>query len=148
MYLTFLAKCLVSNCFHLLSQRTFVMPGMIHTMRIQQQLLHMSADSGNIGNQEGDNYNNDDDEEEEKPKPFKGFSKKREQEIIKEVQKSKEEILADQRLESQIRSTKMFEKKRAREEAELDAKIAAVQEEEDLIASDPSVGAVPEVYRA
>ena len=108
----------------------------------------MSADSGNIGNQEGDNYNNDDDEEEEKPKPFKGFSKKREQEIIKEVQKSKEEILADQRLESQIRSTKMFEKKRAREEAELDAKIAAVQEEEDLIASDPSVGAVPEVYRA
>ena len=85
------------------------------------------------------------DEDEEKPKPFKGFSKKREEEITKEVKKTKEEILADQRLESQIRSTKMFEKKRAREEAELDAKIAAVREEEELIASDPSVGAVPEV---
>ena len=101
----------------------------------------MSADSESMV-EGGDE---DEDEYEEKPKPFKGFSKKREEEIIKEVKKTKEEIIADQRLESQIRSTNMFEKKRAREEAELDAKIAAVREEEELIASDPSVGAVPEV---
>ena len=108
----------------------------------------MSTDTGNVAKGVNDDSDDDDDDDDEKPKPFKGFSKKKEEEIAtKEVKKTKEEILADQRLESQIRSTNMFEKKRAREEAELDAKIAAVREEEELIASDPSVGAVPEVSK-
>lgn len=48
-------------------------------------------------------------------------------------------------MDSRIRSSKMFEKKKVRENAALDAKIQKVREEEALVASDPSVGAVPEV---
>ena len=140
-FLVFSVTCLLSFSFRLFLNRPALVPWTTNTVKIQQQPLWMSADSESMV-EGGDE---DEDEYEEKPKPFKGFSKKREEEITKEVKKTKEEILADQRLESQIRSTKMFEKKRAREEAELDAKIAAVREEEELIASDPSVGAVPEV---
>ena len=44
-----------------------------------------------------------------------------------------------------IESSKLFKSTRARQEALLDEKIAKLKEEEDLIASDPSVGAVPEL---
>jgi hypothetical protein len=78
--------------------------------------------------------------------PFKGFGKK---EIISSSSKSKEktpvEIEADQKLEDEIRKTNMFKNMRQRREDALDSKIARLKEEEELIASDPSVGAVPEV---
>lgn len=48
-------------------------------------------------------------------------------------------------LEKAIESSKLFKSTRARQEALLDEKIARLKEEEDLIASDPSVGAVPEI---
>jgi Photosynthesis affected mutant 68 len=44
-----------------------------------------------------------------------------------------------------IKSTKMFKSKQARDIYELDEKIKKLKEEEALIASDPSVGAVPEI---
>ena len=143
--------CFLNDAFHYGLHRPCPSHTHVHCHRttvakIQRQALLMSTDGGNSG-KERNNDHDVEDEDDEKPKPFKGFSKKKEEEITKEVQKTKEEVLADQRLEGQIRSTKMFEKKRAREESELDAKIAAVRAEEELIASDPSVGAVPEVGR-
>ena len=54
-------------------------------------------------------------------------------------QKSPEEI------EKQILSTKMFKDQRNQKILELDDKIKRLREEEELIASDPSVGAVPEI---
>ena len=53
--------------------------------------------------------------------------------------KSPEEI------EKQILSTKMFKDQRNQKISELDDKIRRLREEEELIASDPSVGAVPEL---
>ena len=74
---------------------------------------------------------------------FKGFGKK--DDIVVKKAKTAKELEDDQILESKIRSTTMFQKERARQEDALDTKIAALKEEEDLIATDPSVGAVPEV---
>jgi hypothetical protein len=48
-------------------------------------------------------------------------------------------------IEEAIESSTLFKSTRARQEALLDEKIARLKEEEDLIASDPSVGAVPEL---
>ena len=48
-------------------------------------------------------------------------------------------------LEKKILGTKMFQDQRTRSRLELDDKIRRLKEEEDLIASDPSVGAVPEI---
>ena len=48
-------------------------------------------------------------------------------------------------LEKKILSTKMFQDQRSKSMVELDDKIRRLKEEEDLIASDPSVGAVPEI---
>ncbi len=44
-----------------------------------------------------------------------------------------------------IESSKLFKSTRARQEAILDEKIARLREEEELLATDPSVGAVPEM---
>ena len=48
-------------------------------------------------------------------------------------------------IDEAIESSTLFKSKRARQEALLDEKIAKLKEEEDLLASDPSVGAVPEL---
>jgi hypothetical protein len=48
-------------------------------------------------------------------------------------------------LEKKILSTKMFKDQRTKSMTDLDDKIRRLKEEEDLIASDPSVGAVPEI---
>ena len=48
-------------------------------------------------------------------------------------------------VEKKILSTKLFQDQRTRSKLELEDKIRRLKEEEDLIASDPSVGAVPEI---
>ena len=104
-----------------------------------------SGDTNDRDVVEVDEGKNDGDEVE--PLPFKGFGKK--DDLVKQTppkQKTKEEMIEAQALESRIRASNMFRKKRAKEEETLDKKIAMVQEEEELLATDPSVGAVPEVH--
>lgn len=48
-------------------------------------------------------------------------------------------------LNDAIESSKLFKSTRARQEALLDEKIARLREEEEMLATDPSVGAVPEM---
>ena len=48
-------------------------------------------------------------------------------------------------LDAAIESSKLFKTTRARQEALLDEKIARLREEEEMLATDPSVGAVPEI---
>jgi len=48
-------------------------------------------------------------------------------------------------VEDMIQSTDMFKKKRQVQQESLDEKIQRLREEEELLASDPSVGAVPEL---
>jgi hypothetical protein len=76
--------------------------------------------------------------------PFKGFGKK-EPPVQMKREKTAAEIEADQKLDDEIRSTNMFKNIRQRREDALDSKISQLRTEEELIASDPSVGAVPEV---
>lgn len=78
---------------------------------------------------------------------FKGFGKK-EVPPPKPIEKTEKEREEEMKLESEIRSTNMFKNMRARQEESLDSKITKLREEEELIASDPSVGAVPEVAKS
>lgn len=48
-------------------------------------------------------------------------------------------------LDGAIESSQLFKSTRARQEALLDEKIARLREEEEMLATDPSVGAVPEM---
>ena len=84
----------------------------------------------------------------------KGFGKKKE--VVKEVEQkqpfntrlnpSSETTAADVTVTaSKSEEKNLYATPRARREAELDEKIARLKEEEDLISSDPSVGAVPEL---
>jgi len=74
---------------------------------------------------------------------FKGFGKKRVDEAKAKVAEAKAE--EDAKLESTILTSKMMLNVRARRETELDEKISKLREEEALLATDPSVGAVPEL---
>lgn len=84
----------------------------------------------------------------------KGFGKKKE--VVKEselkqpfnarLNPSAETAATDVTLPAGRSEEKnLYATPRARREAELDEKIARLKEEEDLISSDPSVGAVPEL---
>lgn len=84
----------------------------------------------------------------------KGFGKKKE--VVKEVEQkqpfntrlnpSSESTAGDITVTaSKSEEKNLYATPRARREAELDEKIARLKEEEDLISSDPSVGAVPEL---
>lgn len=84
----------------------------------------------------------------------KGFGKKKE--VVKEVEQklpfntrlnpSSESTAGDVTVTANKSEEKnLYATPRARREAELDEKIARLKEEEDLISSDPSVGAVPEL---
>ena len=84
----------------------------------------------------------------------KGFGKKKE--VVKELEQkqpfnsrlnpSAETTAAEVTVSaSKSEEKNLYATPRARREAELDEKIARLKEEEDLISSDPSVGAVPEL---
>ena len=55
-----------------------------------------------------------------------------------------EEFVADDKLEQRIQSSDRFTRMREARERELDSKIARLQEQDNLVAEDPSVGAVPQ----
>ena len=87
-------------------------------------------------------------------KSGKGFGKKRE--AVKEADQKQpfntrlnpaEESTTDAISSSNIKveEKRSYITPRARREAELDEKIARLKEEEDLLSTDPSVGAVPEL---
>ena len=74
---------------------------------------------------------------------FKGFGKKDKK---GKNEKTEKEKLEDMKLESEIQRTNMFQNIKQKREEALETKISQLKEEEDLISSDPSVGAVPEVF--
>ena len=87
-------------------------------------------------------------------KSGKGFGKKKE--AVKELDQKQpfntrlnptEESTSDATSSSNIKveEKRSYITPRARREAELDEKIARLKEEEDLLSTDPSVGAVPEL---
>jgi len=88
-------------------------------------------------------------------KSFKGFGKKKTQPVIEEsVEIKSKPIIASEEIETEkkngdiekeILSTKMFKNIEKKREEALNDKIQKLREEEELIASDPSVGAVPEL---
>jgi hypothetical protein len=81
----------------------------------------------------------------------KGFGKKNEIKPEPRIQESKtganraEVEPATDALDAQIKGTQMFQNMNARRVMELEEKIQKLKDEDDLIASDPSVGAVPEL---
>ena len=92
-------------------------------------------------------------EDSEAVKTFKGFGRKKAQSVpepnvemkiqAKLVEPPKS--VGDINVEKEILSTKMFKNIEKKREEALNEKIQRLREEEELIASDPSVGAVPEL---
>lgn len=92
------------------------------------------------------NDNNDiiiDDEDNDKEE-FKGFGKKKVIMSSSEIQKNNQ-VIQDPKVDEVIQASGRFTRMRENREKELDDKIAILKEEDDLIATDPSVGAVPQI---
>lgn len=91
----------------------------------------------------------DDDESEGGYKSGQGFGKKKAPEPVADTGSmspgTSDAVTPATSMSSTSDVKRLYETPRARREAELDDKIRRLKEEEDLLATDPSVGAVPEL---
>jgi hypothetical protein len=84
--------------------------------------------------------------EDDSPRGFgKPRQKQEQQKNNKKKRKSAGDMVADQKIEGAINSSPRFTRMRDARERELDEKIRRLKEQDDEVALDPSVGAVPQV---
>ena len=85
------------------------------------------------------------DDEDSNQEEFKGFGKKKLKTPPSEIQNYNNQVIQDPKVDKAIQASGRFTRMRENREKELDEKIAMLKEEDDLIATDPSVGAVPQI---